>query len=87
MRSVRAPMLVSALLASVVSPAAAQTVVLRVVSAESSQPVFGALVYLEDGEGAMIKNALTDERGRLLFVGLGAGSYRLRVEMIGKGTV
>ena len=82
-------MLGSALVALAVAPAprTAQTVLLRGVSAESSQPVFGALVYLEAASGTLVKNALTDERGRLLFVGLEAGSYRLRVEMIGKGAV
>ncbi len=84
----RAPSLVLTLLALTALPAAsaAQTVSLRVTDAESSQPIFGALAYLEDGAGTTVESALTDERGRSLFVGLPAGVYRFRVEMIGKGS-
>jgi len=61
----------------------AQTVLVRVVEAESMAPSFGALAYLVDGEGTVVRNTLTDERGRALFVGIEAGSYLVRVEMIG----
>ena len=64
----------------------AQTVLVRVVQADTPQPLFGALAYLEDGSGVLVKNALTDERGRALFVGIAPGSYQVRVEMIGMGT-
>ena len=68
------------------SPAVnAQTVLLRVIDAETSQPIFGALAYLDDGQGSTVRNALTDERGRALFVGLAPGMYQVRAEMIGKG--
>jgi Carboxypeptidase regulatory-like domain len=66
--------------------AAAQSVLVRVLDGGSSQPIFGALAYLEDGAGATLRNALTDERGRALFVGLQPAAYRVRVEMIGMGT-
>lgn len=65
----------------------AQTVLLRVVDGETSGPLVGALAYLDDAQGEMVKNTLTDERGRALFVGIPAGSYRVRVEMIGMATV
>ncbi|GIS79906.1 MAG: hypothetical protein CM1200mP14_14720 [Gammaproteobacteria bacterium] len=59
----------------------------RVLDGEDSRPVFGALTYLVDSEGTVLKNALTDQLGRALFVGLEAGAFRVRVEMIGKATV
>ena len=67
--------------------AASQTVLARVVDGATSRPTFGALAYLVDPGGVTIKNALTDERGRALFVGIPAGRYRVRVEMIGMSTV
>lgn len=66
--------------------ASAQTVLVRVVDAQTSGPVVGALAYLDDAEGRTVKNTLTDERGRGLFVGIPAGTYRVRAEMIGMGT-
>lgn len=76
--------LVLALLLPVAS--SAQTVLVRIIQAETSGPVVGALAYLDDPQGATVKNTLTDERGRALFVGIPEGSYRVRVEMIGMGT-
>jgi hypothetical protein len=64
----------------------AQTVVVRVVDGESTQPMFGALAYLVDAAGGTVKNTLTDERGRALFTNVPAGAYRVRVEMIGMTT-
>ncbi|MCH2461157.1 MAG: hypothetical protein MK239_09000 [Gemmatimonadetes bacterium] len=46
----------------------AQSVLLRVIWAESSEPLFGALAYLLDEEGQTVRVSLTDERGRALFV-------------------
>jgi len=66
--------------------ASAQTVVVRVMAEETSMPVFGALAYLVDPGGRTVRNGLTDERGRALFVGIAAGPYRVRVEMIGLAT-
>lgn len=68
------------------APTSAQTVLVRVVDAQTSGPVVGALTYLDDARGQVVKNTLTDERGRALFVGIPAGSYRVRAEMIGMGT-
>ncbi|MDH3270983.1 MAG: carboxypeptidase-like regulatory domain-containing protein [Gemmatimonadota bacterium] len=85
----RAPILtaVVTLLLVVVPPdGAAQTVLLRVLDAETSGPMVGALAYLTDANGETVKNALTDERGRALFIGIAPGSYRVRAEMIGMGT-
>ena len=41
----------------------AQTVLARVLDGEDSRPVFGALTYLVDSEGTVLKNALTDQEG------------------------
>jgi hypothetical protein len=77
------PLAVAFALFAAPTSAEAQTVLVRVVEAESMAPSFGALAYLVDGNGTVVRNTLTDERGRALFVGLAAGSYRVRVEMIG----
>jgi hypothetical protein len=71
-----------------VAPAAlsAQTVMVRVLASEASTPVFGALTYLVDPSGETVRNGLSDERGRALFVGVAAGAYRVRAEMIGMAT-
>ena len=63
----------------------AQAVVVRVLG-PAATPVFGALTHLVDPAGAIVKNALTDERGRALFIGIPAATYRVRVEMIGMAT-
>ena len=66
--------------------ASAQTVLIRVINAEGSEPLVGAIAYLVDGSGGMVKNGLTDDRGRALFIGIPAGSYIVRAEMIGMAT-
>ena len=81
------PMMGAVVLALLLSAStSAQTVLVRVVHGETAGPVVGALAYLDDSQGQTVKNTLTDERGRALFVGIPAGSYRVRVEMIGMGT-
>jgi hypothetical protein len=67
-------------------PAAAQTVLIRVMDGDASRPMFGALAYLVGSDGQTAKNALTDERGRALFIGIAPGAYRVRAEMIGMAT-
>ena len=79
--------LIATSLASISTHVNAQTVLARVLDGEDSRPVFGALTYLVDSDGTVLKNALTDQLGRALFVGLEAGAFRVRVEMIGKATV
>lgn len=64
----------------------AQTILSRVVDAETGAPVFGALAYVVDGDGAVVRNALTDQVGRATFLDVAAGTYRVRVEMIGRAT-
>lgn len=85
MLMIRSRHLLFALLAALVLPsaAAAQTVLVRVINSEGSQPLVGAIAYLVGADGSTVRNGLTDERGRALFVGLAAGDYRLRAEMIG----
>ncbi|KPJ83183.1 MAG: hypothetical protein AMS19_05245 [Gemmatimonas sp. SG8_23] len=88
-RSVLAPFVLALVVAlALAAPAAVrgQTVLVRVVEGESMAPSFGALAYLVDSEGGMVRNTLTDERGRALFVGIPSGTYRVRVEMIGMAT-
>jgi len=74
--------------AALLAPASAgaQTVLVRVFSSDTSQPLFGALAYLIDDEGRAIRTVLTDERGRALFVTVPPARYRVRAEMIGMAT-
>lgn len=62
---------------------AGQTVLARVSAGEAATPVQGALVHLLDADGLTVASRLSDDSGRALFVGLVAGTYRLRAEMIG----
>jgi len=66
--------------------ASAQTVLARALDADSGQPISGALAYLVGADGATVRNALTDQIGRAMFVDVAAGEYRVRVEMIGRTT-
>ena len=74
---------VAAALMVMCAEATAQTVMVRVFDEEAGRPLVGALAYLKDESGATAKNALTDQLGRALFVGIEAGTYRVDVEMIG----
>ncbi|NNL31166.1 MAG: carboxypeptidase regulatory-like domain-containing protein [Gemmatimonadetes bacterium] len=62
----------------------AQSILGRVVDAESGSPVVGAVVLLLDGEGERIDAKLTDDSGSFGFVGANSLTYRLRAEMIGR---
>lgn len=68
-------------------PLRAQTVLVRVVDSATSLPVVGAMAALLDSDGTTVHRALTDGRGRALFVGLPAAAYGVRVEMIGMSDV
>jgi hypothetical protein len=65
---------------------AAQSVLLRVSSSDTSEPLHGALAYLLDDAGRAVRTVLTDERGRALFVTVPPARYRVRAEMIGMAT-
>ncbi len=67
--------------------ASAQTVLVRVTSSDTQQPIFGALAHLVDEVGRVVRSVLTDERGRALFVSVPPARYRVRAEMIGMGTL
>jgi len=67
-------------------PAQAQSVLSRVLDADTGQPIPGALAYLLDGRGETVRSILTDQIGRAMFLGVGEGAYRIRVEMIGRAT-
>jgi len=84
MRTVPFPLLLS-LLVSMPASVSAQSVLVQVAE-DNERPVFGALAYLWHADGTLFRNALTDERGRAMFVGVPAGEYRIQVEMIGLAT-
>lgn len=62
----------------------AQSILGRVVDADSGNPVVGAVVLLLDGEGERLDAKLTDDAGSFGFVGALQRPYRLRAEMIGR---
>lgn len=75
------------LLAMTASSASSQSVILDVRSAESGLPIAGAIARLVGSDsGAIERSALTDERGRALFVGVPPGLYMVRAEMVGMAT-
>lgn len=67
-------------------PAQAQSILSRALDADTGQPVSGALAYLLDSRGEAVRSILTDQIGRAMFLGVGEGTYRIRVEMIGRET-
>ena len=68
------------------SPARAQTVMVQVLSADTSEPLIGAVAHLLLPTGEAVRSRLTDRTGRALFAGLDAGRYFLRAEMLGHAT-
>ena len=76
-----ASLVVAAALSLLPSASSAQTVVVRV-SGPTAAPVVGALAYLVDPSGATVRNALTDERGRALFVRIPAAAYTVRANLL-----
>jgi hypothetical protein len=49
--------------------------------------VFGAIAQLIDERGEVVRQVLSDEQGRALFVSVPAARYRVRAEMIGMATL
>jgi hypothetical protein len=78
---------VTACVAVFAEAASAQTVLLRVLNSETSEPVHGAIAHLVDDAGAVVASALTDEQGRALFTSMPLARYRARAEMIGMTTL
>lgn len=63
--------------------AAAQSVRVHVVEAETRQPVPGAIVSVVDGTNRRLVQGLTGESGRLVLRAPTPGSFRLRADRIG----
>ncbi len=80
--------LVAVAMWAALAPAAlsAQTVLMRVLTSDTGQPIFGALAHLVDDAGQAIRSVLTDDRGRALFTSVPPARYRVRAEMIGMAT-
>ena len=76
----------AAALFALATPVSAQTVLVRVISDDSSSPMVGAVTSLMNVSGQIVTNTLTDERGRALFTEMPEGMYTVRAEMIGKAT-
>ena len=85
-RSLALALLIPAAFCVFTRTAPAQTVSARVLAAESSQPVIGAVVYLVNDSGVVVRRALTGDMGRAVLTGFTAGNYRLRAEMVGMAT-
>lgn len=88
--TVRVRALLSALFVAhallVTDAAQAQTVLVQVLSADTSEPLTGAIARLVLPTGEVHTSRLTDRNGRALFTGLDAGRYAVRAEMIGHAT-
>ncbi len=78
--------LLSAAVFGFASSAAAQAVLVRVVAAESGQPLQGALVTLTTPEAGFVRSVLSDGAGRAAFLALTPGVYGIRSELIGRET-
>ncbi len=63
--------------------ASGQSILVQVTDKETGSGIPGAFVSLLDGEGRVLRSALGDRTGRLLFTIPAPGSYRVRAEMIG----
>jgi hypothetical protein len=69
------------------NPAAAQTVRGQLLDQATKAPVEGALALLLNAQGKEINGALTDADGRFLLRAPGPGSYTVRTDRIGYGSV
>jgi len=68
------------------APAGAQTIVVRVQSAETRGALAGALAHLMTPEGESLTARLSDDGGRVAFANVAPGRYVVRAEMIGHAT-
>lgn len=77
-----------ALAALVLAPAAvdAQSILVEVRSQDTGEAIRGAFATLLSEDGESIRSALTNASGRYLFVIARPGTYRVRVEMMGRET-
>ncbi|MDH3206148.1 MAG: carboxypeptidase-like regulatory domain-containing protein [Gemmatimonadota bacterium] len=79
-------MTVAVAAAMAASPVQAQTVMVQVLGADTSEPLIGAIAHLVLPTGRVVASRLTDRNGRALFPSLEAGQYVARAEMIGHAT-
>jgi len=84
-RALRAAVIAAAFLGAG-REAGAQSVLVQVLGADSSQPLVGALGHLVTPSGDAVVTRLADGNGRVLFTGLEPGRYRVRAEMLGHAT-
>lgn len=82
-RTIARSILTAACLVGLARSAGAQDLRVRVLEAELSNPVAGALVLLVDPEGRERNRGVTSEGGRVYLRAPSAGSYRLRLLRIG----
>ncbi len=55
----------------------------RVVDAVTSQPIAGAMVFLESSTGIGLAHRTTDEEGRFGFLARGSGPFQVRADRLG----
>src|SRR5688572_9497030 len=80
-------LVIAAAAAALAEVASAQTVLVRVLSSETAEPIFGAIAHLVDDAGAVVESAFTDQQGRALFISMPIARFRARAEMIGMATL
>jgi hypothetical protein len=64
--------------------ASAQSVLVDVTAAETGHALPGAFVSLLDEQGNVLRSALSNEEGRVLFPASGSGTLRVRAEVLGR---
>ncbi len=79
-------LLTNALLLACPPWASGQSILVQVTEMETGLGLPGAFVSLLDGGGRVVRSALGDSMGRLLFSIPAPGAYRVRAEMIGRQT-
>ncbi|MCJ7628586.1 MAG: carboxypeptidase regulatory-like domain-containing protein, partial [Longimicrobiales bacterium] len=82
----KAPLLAVFLLLPVASPVLGQSILVHVTESESGEPIAGAFISLLDGQGDLIRSALTGQSGRFLFPVSDPGIFQVKAEMIGRET-
>ncbi len=68
------------------APLSAQSVLASVRDADTGAPLQGAVVQVVGADGAVARSALSDAAGRARILGVAAGTWTVRAEMIGFST-
>jgi hypothetical protein len=82
MRTLAIAIVAASFTAAAPDPAAAQSILVEVTASETGSPLSGAFVSLLDGNGQVLRSALTNEAGRALFPATTAVGLRVKAEVL-----